>query len=325
MEGLARAIPDREPSRYLYDLVRQLVQRPGKGLRPGLVMATAGAYGAPPSQAVPSAAGLEMLHAAFLVHDDVEDASVMRRGAPTLHRLVGVPLAVNAGDAMNTLSMRLFRENVGLLGPQAAARIFDEVDHLLSESLEGQALELGWIRDGRTDIAVDDYLVLVLKKTAWYSFIHPMRIGAIVARPDDDGLDRFHRLGFLLGAAFQIHDDVLNLVGRPDAYGKEIGGDLWEGKRTLVTAHALERLGPHDRRRLTSFLERPRSQRLDREVLDVHDLLTGTGSIEWAADQARQLAQAALAELPRAFSGARPGPDLDFVRSLAEHVASRSS
>ena len=74
----------------------------------------------------------------------------------------------------------------------------------------------------------------MLKKTAWYSFIHPMRIGAIDRRRRLDRLERFHAFGFLLGAAFQIQDDVLNLTGDSALYGKEIGGDLWEGKRTLA-------------------------------------------------------------------------------------------
>lgn len=324
LDELAAAIPQSEPARYLYDPIRELVRRPSKGLRPALLMATTAAYGGNPSNAVPSAAGLEMLHGAFLVHDDVEDESLMRRGAPTLQRLVGVPLAVNTGDAMNTLSMRLFRRNVDLLGPQTASRILDEVDRLLIESLEGQAIELGWIQDRWTEVSVDEYLLMVLKKTAWYSFIHPMRIGAIVARPDDEALDRFHRFGFLLGAAFQIQDDVLNLTGRPGTYGKEIGGDLWEGKRTLVVTHALGRLSPPGRRRLTDFLELPRARRLDREVAAIHDLLVSAGSVDWAAGQARALVSAAADELPVAYAGANPGPDLAFVRSLVDHVVLRS-
>ena len=180
-----------------------------------------------------------MLHNAFLVHDDIEDGSDSRRGAATMHRRVGIPIAVNTGDAMNALAMRFFRKSVEQLGPAAALRILDEVDHMLLQSLEGQATELGWVRDNDLTVGTDEYLRLVLKKTAWYSFIHPMRIGALVANADDQNLDRFDRFGFLLGVAFQITDDVLNLVGDVGRYGKEIDGDLWEGKRTIVLTHAL--------------------------------------------------------------------------------------
>ena len=172
------AIPTTEPREHLYSPLRTFVAQPSKGLRPGLCLAVCRAFGGRASDAIPSAAGIEMLHNAFLVHDDIEDGSEARRGAPTLHRQLGTPLAVNVGDAMNALSMRLFRQNVERVGPERALRIFDEVDHMLRESLEGQALELGWTKDNRCDLDLDDYLRLVLKKTAWYSFIHPMRIGA---------------------------------------------------------------------------------------------------------------------------------------------------
>jgi geranylgeranyl pyrophosphate synthase len=139
------------------------------------------------------------LHNAFLVHDDIEDGSASRRGVATMHRRVGVPIAINTGDAMNALAMRLFRQSGERLGPTVALRLYDEVDHMLLESLAGQAMELGWVRDNDLSIGDDDYLRLVLKKTAWYSFIHPMRIGALVAGGNDADLGRFDRFGYLLG------------------------------------------------------------------------------------------------------------------------------
>jgi len=322
MEALVDVVPVKEPGRYLYDLVRDFVTQPSKGLRPGLCLATCRAYGGDTEAALPSAAGLELLHNAFLVHDDIEDASQSRRGQTTLHRRVGIPLAVNVGDAMNALSMRLFRANLARLGPETALRIIEEVDHLLVESLEGQAMELGWIRDNDTTVTADDYLRMVLKKTAWYSFIHPMRIGALVAGAAEN-LERFHRLGFLLGAAFQIQDDVLNLIGSASSYGKEIGGDLWEGKRTLVLSHAFSHASSADRIRLDQFFSRPGEQRLAREMQAIYDLLGRTGSIEWAGQAARELAKAAGNEIALAFAGAREGPDLDFVRSLVNYVVER--
>jgi geranylgeranyl pyrophosphate synthase len=321
-EALAAAVPLKEPGRYLYDVVRDFVTQPSKGLRPALCIATSGAYGGCEEAAMPSAAGLELLHNAFLVHDDIEDASLSRRGQTTLHRRVGIPLAVNAGDAMNALSMRLFRGNLARLRPEVALRIIDEVDHLLVEALEGQAMELGWVRDNDVTVGVDDYLRMVLKKTAWYSFIHPMRIGALVAGADED-LDRFNRFGFLLGAAFQIQDDVLNLTGTASRYGKEIGGDLWEGKRTLILAHAFAHGTSYDRTRLEEFLSRSGRRPLERELAAVRRLLEGSGSIDWARQAASALSRAALDELPGAYAGAQDGPDLDFVRSIADYVVQR--
>jgi geranylgeranyl pyrophosphate synthase len=322
LDAVIGAVPDKEPDKYLYDLVRDFVSQPSKGLRPALCLATCRAYGGGTEAALPSAAGLELLHNAFLVHDDLEDGSVSRRGQATLHRRVGIPLAVNVGDAMNALSMRLFRRNLVDLKPEVALRIVDEVDHLLVESLEGQAMELGWMRDNEWAVGTGDYLRMVLKKTAWYSFIHPMRIGALVADAGDD-LDRFNRFGFLLGAAFQIQDDVLNLVGSQSRYGKEIAGDLSEGKRTLVLSHAFAQAAPSERSRLQNLFSRPGERRLERELIDIYDLLGQAGSIEWARLAASALTRAAQKEFPLAFAGANDGPDLDFVRSLVSYLVER--
>ena len=323
---LAAGVPGHEPQRHLYALVGDFVARSGKGLRPALCIATARALGGNAADALPAAAGIEMLHNAFLVHDDIEDGSDLRRGVPTMHRRVGVPIAVNTGDAMNALAMRLLRKSGERLGPATALRILDEVDHMLIETLEGQAIELGWLRDNDLGVGVDDYLRLVLKKTAWYSFIHPMRIGALVADGRDADLARFDRFGYLLGLAFQITDDVLNLSGSVARYGKEIDGDLWEGKRTLLLSHALEHAGRADRAWIGGFLARPRERRLPREVLRLHDIVEGAGSIRWAARSAAALADAAASEFQRsAFAGVAAGPDLHWLRSCIDFLVQRDA
>jgi geranylgeranyl pyrophosphate synthase/uncharacterized protein with NAD-binding domain and iron-sulfur cluster len=325
-DTLTAGIPTWEPQRHLYGLVTDFIDRSGKGLRPALCIATARALGGRAEDAFPAAAGLEMLHNAFLVHDDIEDGSDSRRGVPTMHRRAGVPIAVNTGDAMNALAMRLFRKSGEQLGPAAALRIFDEVDHLLVETLEGQAIELGWVRDNDLTVGADDYLRLVLKKTAWYSFIHPLRIGALVANGDDQNLSRFDRFGYLLGLAFQITDDVLNLKGNAARYGKEIDGDLWEGKRTLVLTHALDHANRADQAWITSFLARPRERRLPREVLRLHQIVANGGSIEWAQQGAAAFAEAAAREFDSsAFAGVPPSPDLDWLRSCIDFLVQRDA
>lgn len=320
---ILRAIPRREPRKHLYDLVEALLSQEGKGIRPALCLATCRAFGGEVSRALPSAAALELLHSAFLVHDDIEDDSDFRRGRPTLHRTHGVPLAVNVGDAMNAMGARLLRENLGLLGPGLCARIFDEFDHLSIETIEGQAMELGWIRDNDCETSEADYLLMVLKKTSWYSFIHPARVGALIAQPEREDLDAFNRFGFFLGTAFQIQDDVLNLVGNHERYGKEIGGDLLEGKRTLILAHLFQRLDPHQKGRLRTFLGKPRPQRMQREVCWVYELLRQHGSIEYARQAARTFATAARAELQVAYANALPGADLEFVGLLLDYMVQR--
>jgi geranylgeranyl pyrophosphate synthase len=306
--------------------VRDFLQRPGKGLRPALCIATTRALGGRTGHALPAAAGLEMLHNAFLVHDDIEDGSDSRRGTPTMHRVAGVPVAVNAGDAMIALAGRLFRRSTDGVGPEATLRILDEVDHLVIETLEGQALELGWVRENDLSVGPGDYLRLVLKKTAWYSFIHPLRIGALIANGRDDDLGRFDRFGYLLGLAFQITDDVLNLDGAASRYGKEIDGDLWEGKRTLILTHAMDRVAARDRAWIGEFLSRPRERRLPRDVGRLHDLLERAGSIAWAARSARAFAEAAALEFERtAFVYVPPSADLDWLRSCVSFIVDRDA
>ncbi len=322
IERVQQLIPDGQPGPYLYDPIREFIARPSKGLRPGLLLASMGAHGGATEDGLDLAAALELLHNAFLVHDDIEDASLTRRGRPTLHRTIGIPLAVNIGDALNALALRVAHAYASTLEPVPAAMLGEELDHLLLESLEGQALELGWTRDNRCDIDVADYLELVLKKTAWYSFVHPMRMGALSAGHVDD-LDRFNRFGFLLGAAFQIQDDVLNLTGDLGRYGKEIGGDLWEGKRTLILTHAFTHLGGREQQWLERLFATPRERRLARELDIANEMLTASGSIAWARDAASSLANAAVHEFDAAFADARRGPDLNLVRSLVGYVASR--
>jgi len=319
------AIPRGEPRRYLYDLIEAQVRREGKGIRPALCLATCAAFGGDPSRAVSSAAALELLHNAFLVHDDIEDSSEYRRGQPTLHREHGIPLAVNVGDAMNAMSVRLLTQNLSSLGPELSARIFDEFDHMSLETIEGQAMELGWIRDNDCNTSEDDYLLLVLKKTAWYSFIHPMRIGALIAQPDRADVDVFNRLGYFLGAAFQIQDDVLNLSGDRAKYGKEIGGDLLEGKRTLILANLFQQVSSMEKARLAVFFGKPRAQRLPREVAWVYELLSRYKVLEYARAAARDFADGARNEFDKTFSDAIPGQDLEFLRSLLDYIVRREA
>ncbi len=324
LETLLRALPEREPRHDLYELVREYLDRSGKGLRPALCLATCRAFGGQSEDALNSAAAIEMLHNAFLVHDDIEDGSESRRGHPTMHTKYGVPIAVNTGDAMQALSMRLLAKNRTTLGPQLAWQVFEEFDHMLIESLEGQAIELGWIRDNRCDISNDDYLRMILKKTSWYSFIHPCRIGALIARPGDTNLDRFNSFGNYLGSAFQIQDDILNLTGSRQKYGKEIAGDLYEGKRTLMLAHLFENCSLKEKQILNDFLSKPRNGKYADQIDQIMDLLKTHESIEYARGGARELRDAAEHAFVEAYRDAPESEDKTFIQQSLRYMIDRS-
>ena len=250
----AAYVPDSGLSDYLRAPAVEYLGRAGKGLRPALCLATCEAFGGDVEQALPSAAALELLHTAFLVHDDVEDESELRRGEPTLHQLYGQALAVNAGDGLALFGLGALRDNEHLLGRRLAARIWSEFDFMARLTVDGQARELGWLRDGRTDLTPDDYLDLIMRKTCWYTTLLPLRVGALIGARGDVDLAAMLRFGFFLGAAFQIRDDILNLTGSVARYGKEPLGDLREGKRTLMVIHLLAAAAPDDRERVAGYL-----------------------------------------------------------------------
>src|SRR5262245_37957025 len=323
LAGLLSAVPQREPQRHLYGPLSSQLTRSGKGIRPALCIATCRAFGGDPSDALASATAIEMLHNAFLVHDDVEDESELRRGLPTLHAECGVPIAINAGDMLTALSVRILRENLPALGQPLTWRVYDEFEHMMQESLEGQAMELGWVRDNCCDITDEDYLRMVLKKTCWYSFIHPCRIGALIATNDGIDLDRFNRFGCFLGTAFQIQDDLLNLTGDEKRYGKEIGGDLLEGKRTLMLIHLLRQLNTSETSRVTAYLGQARAARSLRETRWILDLMRSRGSLDHARKVARQLAGATLFEFTQAFRDVPESDEKSFLNQIVSYMVSR--
>ena len=321
--GLLAYVPDHEPVAHLYDLVPDYPTRPGKGLRPALCIATCRAFGGRVDQVLLSAVAIECFHNAFLVHDDIEDGSENRRGRPTLHATHGVPIAINVGDALNVLSIRPLMDNLATVGGRLTWLIFAEIEHMVRQSVEGQAIELGWVRDNVVDLEVDEYLRMTLKKTCWYTCMHPVRIGAIVATKGRIDPSRFDRFAYFMGAAFQIQDDLLNLRGDEEQYGKEILGDLWEGKRTVMLLHLLKALRGNDRQRLVDFLSQPRHVRREEDVRWAHAAMERHGSFDFAAEVASGLANAARSEFPIAYEGATGADDLAMLEALVTYMIER--
>jgi geranylgeranyl diphosphate synthase type II len=307
----------------LDEVMSSYPSRPGKALRPALCLATCSVLGGEPARALNSAVAVELFHNAFLIHDDLQDESEQRRGGPTLHAEFGIGTAINVGNATNLVGLRRIMDNRLLLGSSVAWRIFQETELMMRHSLEGQALELGWIADNVCDLDVDDYYRMCLKKTSWYTCIYPCRIGALVAKQGAVDTARFDHYGWYLGAAFQIQDDLLNIVGDFDAYGKEICGDLWEGKRTVMIIHLLRTLVGAERARLVSFLGQPRKERREDDVAWVRERLTETGSVAFARQYAEQLSAAAEREAFEAFGRGLPSDELDFLLALPSYVIER--
>src|ERR1700756_5826496 len=232
-------MPDGEPVQWLYEPMRDYPSRPGKSLRPALCISAGRAFGANRDDMLGVAVAIELLHNAFLVHDDIADGSEMRRGRPTLAATHGLAAALNAGDPLAIVAGQTLRRATRRLDRDLADLVWGEFDTMAMRTLEGQATEVGWQLDQVEDLIPEDYLRLIMHKTCWYTTIHPLRVGAIVGSRGKAELGPLVRFGFHFGAAFQIRDDLLNLVGDEGMYGKEILGDLYEGKRTLTLVHLL--------------------------------------------------------------------------------------
>jgi geranylgeranyl diphosphate synthase type II len=329
---LTRLFDERRRTGYgpLYDLLADYPFREGKGLRPAICFAACRAAGGRTEQAVLSATALELFHNAFLVHDDIEDDSDYRRGRITLVREHGVPVAINVGDATNVLALEPLLGNTEHIGVRKALLVLREVERMARESAEGQAIELSWITSGAFDLQDRDYVRMAYKKTCWYTVIAPLRIGAICGSkpgpfaPLDEDLLVLLRLGFYAGIAFQIHDDLLNLVADEAAYGKEIGGDLREGKRTILLLHFLRTAGPADRAHALSILAKPRRRKTDAEIAWLLEAMTAYGSIAHGRQVAADYSLRAL-EVDRAgIPLFEENDDRRFLREMLNYVIDRT-
>ena len=307
------AIPEID---LLYQMMREYPSRPGKMIRSRLLVASCLAHGGTPETALPLAVALELFQNWVLIHDDIEDDSDERRGKPALHRLHPVSLSINAGDALHVYMWQVVHQS-GVPGA------FEEFLEMIKHTAEGQHIDLGWVEANRWDITQADYLELVRRKTARYTVVSPLKLGALAAgcKPDprltDAGLD--------LGIAFQIRDDILNLIGDFATYGKEINGDLLEGKRTLMLVHLLENADPKIRASIIASLERMRSEKTPQEIEFILEQMHQLGSITQAQSIADEHAARGLTMLEAALESL-PGRDaVQQILSTARSLASRLS
>jgi geranylgeranyl diphosphate synthase type II len=307
----------------LRELVLDYPLRAGKGIRPALCLATCRAHGGRTSDALGAAVALELLHNAFLVHDDICDGARLRRGDDALHVRHGIPRALSAGDALAWSALGPLIDGAGHLRPRLALELLREFEHLTRRTIEGHAAELAWRDRGVSDLDADGYLRLVLDKTCWYSSIHPCRVGALLGSGGRADLEAIARFGFFLGAVLQIRDDVENLTDRPEVHGKDFGSDVIEGKPTLILIHLL-RTAPQAVRDEVLELVGPAGDRSgasrDARIERVVELAERCGSIDYACAFADGLCGAALAELATATSGLPETRDKAFLRSLALYL-----
>lgn len=308
------SLPRGRPETYLYDLLPEYPVRGGKGLRPMLCLATSMAYGGSEHEALPFAVALELMHNAFLVHDDIQDGSLLRRGCPTLHVRHGTPLALNAGDALILMSTSMLSDAVRSIRANLAAAVLANWDCAMTQTLEGQALDLGWQRDGRTDVTFHDYLLMAGKKTAWYTTVLPMAMGAIVGSGRVAAGAASFRFAWLLGLLFQVANDLAGLDAEPGE------GDIEEGKRTILIVHLFRALQGSDRDELARLMSLPREARNVDEVAWVRARMIDQGSEGFARGCLASLAGAALHEADVAFGDLSDSIARDALFAIVPHL-----
>jgi geranylgeranyl diphosphate synthase, type II len=315
---------DREPRAPLYDLMHIYPSREGKGLRPTLTMASCVAFGGRSEDSIRAAAAIELFHNGFLIHDDVADESIYRRGQDTLHSAHGTGLAVNTGDGVNLLAVDTVLSNLDTLGLARTLSLIDEVMHMCRESIEGQAVELGWIRQGIVPANDKDYFYMSTKKTGWYTSISPCRMGAICAGETDPAvLNQFNEAFRLVGIAFQIQDDVLNLIGDTALYGKESLGDLLESKRTVMLIHLFREADEATRTRLYENIRRPRAEKSQADADEILAEMRRFGSIDYAIALADRLAHEGVRHFETDLAFLPESEAKGVLRQIANYVTTR--
>ena len=321
---IRQLLPDHHPRpeiALLYAMMRDYPERGGKGIRSELLLLSAQAHGVQEGtarweSALWLAVTLELFQNWVLIHDDIADDSEERRGRPALHRQYGVPLALTAGDALHAYMW-------GALMHAGVPDAGGEVLTMIHRTAEGQHLDLAWVEQAQWALTPADYLDMVRLKTAYYTVVIPLRLGALAAGQTPD--PRFEEAGILLGAAFQIRDDVLNLIGDAAAYGKEIGGDLLEGKRTLIVLDWLQGAPEEQRRTFLSEMAKPRPDKSPVVTGQLLGWLKESGAVTRAQAVADDHARRGLALLDEALRAAPDQAAAQTILRLAKGLANRQA
>ncbi|HPD44880.1 MAG TPA: polyprenyl synthetase family protein [Candidatus Woesebacteria bacterium] len=273
------------PSGFHQEITMDYPRRKGKYLRPSLVLITAGAMGFDPHRpaAIATAAAIQISEDWILNHDDIEDDSLERRGAPALHRRFGIPLAINAGDTLQALNWQLIYRLKN-------ATIFDEFSRILNLTLLGQTIELKWIRDQNFNLNLKDVYRIIESKTCYYTIAGPMRLGAILAGATPQQLQILYKFGLYLGKSYQIIDDYLDLTSDFGGQKKQIGNDLYEGKRTVILVDLLRK---DKDSKLLSILSKSREEKTKEEINFLLERIKKAGSLEFAYSLANKFANKA--------------------------------
>ncbi|MDI6643598.1 MAG: short chain isoprenyl diphosphate synthase IdsA [Methanobacteriaceae archaeon] len=230
-----------------------LIKAGGKKLRPSLVVLTCEAVGGKPENALKTAAAMELIHTFSLIHDDIMDKDELRRGEPSVHVLWGEPMAILAGDTIFSKAFDAILETK--IDDVSSSRVLEALKTVVDSCIkicEGQACDMGF--EEKFDVKEKEYLNMIYKKTAAL-IAAATRSGAILGGGSPEQVEALSEYGRLIGMAFQIQDDYLDVISDEEEIGKPAGSDIVEGKMTLMVVHTIEKASPEDKEKLISILK----------------------------------------------------------------------
>lgn len=310
-KALKRLIERKEP-RNVYEPIRYVLSTGGKRMRAVLVTLSCEAVGGDPLRAVHAAAAIEMLHNFTLVHDDVMDHATLRRGKKSVHEQWDTNTAILAGDEMIALAYRSLQKMTSTT-ISGVIRVFTEA---FVDVCEGQGIDKEF--EDRSDITVNLYLRMIRKKTARL-LSAASEIGGLIGVANPARVEALKKFGEHLGMAFQVNDDLLDIAGDAKEFGKTIGGDVMERKKTFLFLTALERAGGEDRKFLVDL---SKTGDVTPSIISrVHSIYESTCSLNEARRviaRHTRAAQGSLAALP-------PGRGREGLRWLAHKLIQRTN
>ena len=267
------AIPYPAAPSKLYEPISYHMALGGKRVRPVLTLMACEAMGGELSQALDAAVGLEMFHNFTLLHDDVMDNADVRRGKTTVHRRWNANTAILSGDTMLTIATQYIART-------ANWQVMDLFNKTAIEIYEGQQWDMDY--EHRVDVTVEEYINMIRLKTSVLLGC-ALKTGALIADADEQQADLLYDAGVNMGLAFQLRDDVLDVWGDPATFGKEIGGDIMNNKKTFLLINAIRLAQGDDADELRHWLNDPYATR-DNKVAGVTALYERLGVRDLAED-----------------------------------------
>jgi geranylgeranyl diphosphate synthase type II len=226
---------DREPQ-GLYQPIAYTLVAGGKRVRPQLAMIASKLFGGKEEEVLPAALALEVFHNFTLVHDDLMDRAKVRRARPTVHVQWNENTAILAGDQMMIEAYKLITE----VPEDKLAKVLRLFNKMATEICEGQQYDVDF--ENKEDVSIEDYLKMIRLKTS-VLLATALQIGAYIAGAEQPQQEALYQFGINVGLAFQIQDDILDVWGDPDTFGKAVGGDISCNKKTFVYLEAMRILG----------------------------------------------------------------------------------